>query len=113
MAESKGTRNQDNNKSDVEPDFFHDILSDDSGISIHRFQSMVFNVIFGIGFISNFIKQVCLEAYPLADFTDWQFALIGISSATYLGLKATSENKSQAKATVAESEAGTTDPAVG
>ena len=49
---------------------------------------------FGIGFLAYFIKSLNIQhpKYPLIEFTDWQFALIGISSATYLGLKA-SENK--------------------
>jgi hypothetical protein len=39
-----------------------------------------------------FIKSLINLKYPFPDFTEWQFALLGISSATYLGLKA-SENK--------------------
>jgi hypothetical protein len=89
IAESKGTRNQDYGGQNSErPNFIKDILSDDNGISIHRFQAVVFNVVFGIGFIGFFIKSLTNHTYPFPDFTDWQFALIGISSATYLGLKA-------------------------
>jgi hypothetical protein len=68
--------------------FFEDILSDDSGVSIHRFQALVFNVIFGVAYLSYFFSKFKAELYPFISFTNWQFALIGISSATYLGLKA-------------------------
>jgi hypothetical protein len=93
IDKGRGDRNQDQGaQNKEEPKFFKDILSDDNGISIHRFQAVVFNVVFGIGFIAFFVKSLYHERYPLIEFTDWQFALIGISSATYLGLKA-SENK--------------------
>ena len=89
----RGDRNQDQGaQNKEEPKFFKDILSDDNGISIHRFQAVVFNIVFGIGYIAFFVKSLYHAKYPLIEFTDWQFALIGISSATYLGLKA-SENK--------------------
>ena len=93
IDKGRGDRNQDQGaQNQEEPKFFKDILSDDNGISIHRFQAVVFNVVFGIGFIAFFVKSLYHQRYPLIEFTDWQFALIGISSATYLGLKA-SENK--------------------
>jgi hypothetical protein len=93
IDKGRGDRNQDlGAQNREEPKFFKDILSDDNGISIHRFQAVVFNIVFGIGYIAFFIKSLYHERYPLIEFTDWQFALIGISSATYLGLKA-SENK--------------------
>ena len=98
VTENKGNRTQDNVDSDTEPDFIRDILSDDNGISIHRFQAVIFNLVFGIGFIGFFINSLMLLKYPFPDFTDWQFSLLGISSATYLGLKA-SENKSGANNT--------------
>ena len=86
-----GSRNQDKDASNHS--FFYDILSDDGGISIHRFQTVVFNVAFGIGFIYYFVSSHCngFCRYPFPDMNEWQFALLGISSATYLGLKA-SEN---------------------
>ena len=95
IDKGRGDRNQDQGAQNQEPPkFFKDILSDDNGISIHRFQAVAFNIVFGIGYIAIFIKALNNQdlKYPMAEFTDWQFALIGISSATYLGLKA-SENK--------------------
>ncbi len=84
-----GQRNQDKN-SECE-NLFEDILSDDSGISIHRFQTIIFNIAFGIGFVSYFIMAICSHKYPFDNFNEWQFALLGISAATYLGIK-TAEN---------------------
>jgi len=77
--------------------FITDIISDDYGPSIHRFQAVIFNIVFGMGFISFFISALYGHRYPFVDFSEWQFALIGISSATYLGMKAT-ENGQQPQA---------------
>lgn len=110
IEKGRGDRNQDQGaQNKEEPKFFKDILSDDNGISIHRFQAVVFNIIFGIGYIAFFIKSLSLNnlKYPLIDFTDWQFALIGISSATYLGLKA-SENKDAQSSDAAKQNANRT-----
>jgi hypothetical protein len=87
-----GRRIQDENTSN---DFFTNILSDETGISIHRFQALVFNVIFGIGFISSFIKGIVHQQYPFPDFGDWQLAMLGISSATFLTLKTRENDKTK------------------
>lgn len=73
-------------------DFLTDILSDDNGISIHRFQSFVFNIVYGIAFLFSFINSVNTYHYPFIDFTDYQLTLLGISSSAYLAMKANSEN---------------------
>jgi hypothetical protein len=70
---------------------FLDIMSDEGGVTIHRFQAVVFNLVFGIGYIILFLKYVKLELYPLPTFEQWQLTLLGISAAGYLGLKS-SEN---------------------
>jgi hypothetical protein len=88
IDKGRGDRNQDHGaQNKEEPKFFKDILSDDNGISIHRFQAVVFNIVFGIGYIAFFIKSLSPNnlTYPLIDFTDWQFALIGISSGNLPG----------------------------
>jgi len=85
-----GARAQDENA--AHNSFLEDILSDNEGISIHRFQSAVFNIVFGIGYIGFFITSFRHQLYPLVDFTEWQFALLGISSATYLTMKTTENN---------------------
>ena len=79
------SRHQDNFNTES---FFSDILSDENGISMHRFQSMVFNVMFGVAYLAYFINNMKVHWYPFITFNDWQFAMIGISSAAYLGLKA-------------------------
>ena len=78
-----------------------DILSDDTGISIHRLQAVAFNVIFGIGFLGYFFSSIADHAgaharYPLVEFEAWQLSLLGISAAGYLGLK-NAENGSATK----------------
>jgi hypothetical protein len=87
---AKGERSQDSN---VSKDFFTNILSDQGGISMHRFQAVIFNLIFGLGFLFGFINAIADFKYPFLDFSEWQFALMGVSAATFLGLKA-AENKS-------------------
>jgi hypothetical protein len=67
----------------------NDILSDENGVTIHRFQSVLFNLVFGVGYFLTFLKNVKFCLYPFPDFSEWQFALLGISSAAYLGLKTT------------------------
>ncbi len=94
----KGERSQDTN---VSKDFFTNILSDKQGVSMHRFQAVIFNLIFGLGFLFGFIKAIADGQYPFIDFNEWQFALMGVSAATFLGLKAT-ENKSHEASTAPE-----------
>lgn len=67
--------------------FFQDILSDANGISIHRLQAVVFNLIFGIAFF----KSVMLD-YSMPEFSETQLILLGLSNGTYAFLK-TTENK--------------------
>ncbi|HEX2630686.1 MAG TPA: hypothetical protein VHM26_16835, partial [Chitinophagaceae bacterium] len=78
---------------DIEPSkgLLTDILSDDTGISIHRFQSVILNVLFGIGFIVAFCQNMSASLFPFIDFENWQLALLGVSSGAYLGFK-TNEN---------------------
>ena len=80
---------------DVNPsrNLLTDILSDENGISMHRLQSVAFNIIYGIGFIGFFITSMCCHKYPLINYEGWQFALLGISAAGYLGLKTTENGK--------------------
>ncbi len=67
--------------------FMTDILSDENGISMHRLQAVIFNLLFGIIFISVMWMQ---SKFP--DFDSSQLTLMGISSGGYLALK-TNENK--------------------
>lgn len=77
--------------------FFTDILNDGTGTSIHRFQAVIFNIVFGLGFIVFFAQGVAWHNYPLIDLSEWQLALLGVSSATYLSVKATENSKSSAR----------------
>lgn len=88
-----GTRKQDVKSGKAS--FFKDLLTDGSGVCIHRFQSLVFNLLFGLGFVVYFAIRTYARQYPFMDFSQWQLALLGVSSATYLSIKAT-ENTTQA-----------------
>lgn len=71
-------------KSDVykTKNFFSDILSDDSGISIHRFQMVVWTLVLGAMFLRSVIINLAMP-----QFDETLLALMGISSGAYLGLK--------------------------
>lgn len=85
-----GTRKQD--QKEVKGGFFKDLLTDGTGVSIHRFQALVFNIIFGLGFIIYFAIQTSIRQYPLLEFSEWQLALLGVSAASYLAVKTTENN---------------------
>jgi hypothetical protein len=79
-------------QNDFGKNFFLDILSDATGVSVHRFQTVVFNCVFGIWFINAFLHNLlnneALNAIipPIANNN---LILLGVSSATYAALKAT------------------------
>jgi hypothetical protein len=97
--------------------FFLDILSDQNGVSIQRFQAVIFNLVFGIWFISSVLGNLGDPSFCLSDFakgdpnlancllhatdflipivSDNNLILLGLSSATYAALKIT-ENKGTA-----------------
>jgi hypothetical protein len=82
--------------------FWMDILSDQNGVSIHRFQAVLFNIGFGVAFISQFISNIPDHitlgvAVPFADFDNTTLGLIGLSAGTYATLKF-NENLSPARA---------------
>src|SRR5207247_563920 len=70
--------------------FLIDILSDGSSINIHRFQNVVFNLVFGLIFI-----QKTISTHLLPSFDDNVLLLLGISSGAYAGLKITETTKEQ------------------
>jgi hypothetical protein len=59
--------------------FWTDILSDENGMSVGRFQTVVLNILFGLVFLSTFFKF-----FQFPDFGSWQLALLGASSSGYL-----------------------------
>ena len=80
--------------------FVQDVLSDDDGISVHRYQNLIFTLIFGVIF---FYKVLATGNMP--NFGPLELSLMGLSTAAYVGLK-TGENKTAPPA-------GTTPPATG
>jgi hypothetical protein len=74
--------------------FLVDILSDENGISIHRFQAVLFNLLFGGWFIYNVIYNLSLQNIDniIPDIQANYLVLLSLSSATYAAIK-TSENK--------------------
>jgi len=74
--------------------FFLDILSDANGVSIHRFQALVFNAAYGIWFLSETVQMLSGTTGPsqMPVIDKSSLALLGISSGTYAAVK-TLENK--------------------
>lgn len=62
--------------------FFRDIISDYVGVSIHRFQMVVWTILLGIFFLHSVVRKLSMP-----DFDESLLVLMGISSGTYLGLK--------------------------
>jgi hypothetical protein len=62
--------------------FFADVLSDGSGVSLHRFQMFVWTIVLGIIFCSSVYRRLAMP-----DFSATLLGLMGISSGTYLGFK--------------------------
>lgn len=103
--------------------FFLDILTDQNGVSIQRFQALIFNVVFGIWYIASVQGNLgdpnfCLNDFPKGDpslaqcllhstdfiipiVSDNNLILLGLSSATYAALKIT-ENKGRASEALSE-----------
>lgn len=63
--------------------FLFQILSDHGGINIQRFQSVVFTFFIGVFFVFEVITK-----FEMPDLDNGILGLMGISSATYAGLKA-------------------------
>ncbi|UPQ75022.1 hypothetical protein [Chryseobacterium nepalense] len=69
--------------------FIRDILSDAGGISVHRYQALLFNIIFGLVFVCQFINNT--TEFPV--FGNYALALMGTSSAGYLLIKTNEKQK--------------------
>jgi len=61
---------------------WHDLVTDASGPSFHRFQMIVWTVILGILFLAGVYKNLAMP-----EFSGTMLALMGISAGTYLGFK--------------------------
>jgi hypothetical protein len=64
--------------------FLGDILADTDGISVHRFQIFVWTIVLGIIFLRSVVTELSMP-----EFNGTLLALMGISSATYVGAKLT------------------------
>ncbi|WP_295667050.1 hypothetical protein [uncultured Mucilaginibacter sp.] len=81
--------------------FFLDILSDKNGVNVHRFQTVVFNLVFGLWFIINVLINLSGHFNPdhvIPVISANNLILLGVSSGVYATLKAT-ENKQTTAAT--------------
>ena len=67
-----------------------DILSDENGLSMHRFQSLVFNVSYGLSFLVTVFSTLDGGKFPVYD--PMVLSLLGVSSGAYLAMKM-NENK--------------------
>ncbi len=62
--------------------FVRDILSDGTGVSLHRLQMFVWTIVLGIIFCSSVYRRLAMP-----EFSATLLGLMGISSGTYLGFK--------------------------
>lgn len=62
--------------------WLQDIISDNRGVNLHRFQMVVWTMILGLLFILHIV-----HCYSYLDLSTTQLLLLGIGSATYVGLK--------------------------
>jgi hypothetical protein len=90
-ANQTGGRHQDQESGG----FIQDILSDENGASVHRFQTVVINLLFGIWFIIKIWHNIPSGSQDaiIPVITNTNLVLLGLSAGSYVGLKST-ENKS-------------------
>lgn len=69
--------------------FFTQILSDSTGVTVYRYQALVFNLIFSVVFLVVFFKKMAHGDRDFPEFSPETLGLMGISATTYLGMKAT------------------------
>ncbi|HXH37461.1 MAG TPA: hypothetical protein VNN08_02435 [Thermoanaerobaculia bacterium] len=62
--------------------FLNDVLSDPTGVSLHRFQMFVWTLVLGVIFVASVYKNLAMP-----QFSATLLGLMGISSGTYLGFK--------------------------
>ena len=69
-------------KPETPKNFIHDILSDDNGISFHRFQMFGWTIVLIFIFIAKVYNDLAMP-----DFDATLLTLMGISGGTYVGFK--------------------------
>jgi hypothetical protein len=62
--------------------FLNDVMSDPTGVSLHRFQMFVWTLVLGVIFVGSVYKNL-----EMPQFSATLLGLMGISSGTYLGFK--------------------------
>lgn len=62
--------------------FLKDLLSDEGGVSFHRFQILVWTLVLGLVFVVAVYKDLAMP-----DFSTTLLGLVGVSSGTYIGFK--------------------------
>jgi hypothetical protein len=66
----------------VSTSFISDVISDATGVSLHRFQMFVWTLVLGVIFIASVYANLSMP-----EFSATLLGLMGISSGTYLGMK--------------------------
>lgn len=86
---------------DAEPShgLFNDILSDENGASVHRFQTVAFNLAYGVTFLVWTFRVPTLGAFP--SFDGETLLVLGVSSSVYIAVKPTEAASAPAPAAVA------------
>jgi hypothetical protein len=69
---------------------FSDILSDENGSSVHRFQTVAFNIVYGVSFVVSTFQGAEATAFPTFDSTT--LLLLGVSSSVYIAVKPNETN---------------------
>lgn len=73
--------------------FISDVISDKTGVSIHRLQMFVWTLVLGVIFIASVYNDLAMP-----EFSGTLLGLMGISSGTYLGVKTTAGKNDDAPA---------------
>lgn len=75
--------------------FLNDIMSDEHGVSVHRFQTVAFNVAYGVHFVVVLVTDLfsATPTHQFPTFSEATLPLLGISSATYVAMKAGENRK--------------------
>lgn len=87
--------------------FFLDILSDQNGVSIHRFQTVVFNFVFGAWFMIYVLSHIDSSTINnvIPEVASNNLLLLGLSSATYVAVKTTENRINPTSTTTSDEEA--------
>lgn len=87
IVDTRQQENQQARHQDAAPSngLFSDILSDENGISMHRFQTVAFNLVYGVAFLVETFQDGAASAFPTFDSTT--LLVLGVSSGVYIAVK--------------------------